>query len=204
MKLYYSPGSCALGIHVLLEEIGAPFELSRLDFAAREQYCESYVAVNPKSKVPALRRDDGSVLTEYQAISTWLGLTHPEKCLIPSNAEDHARMVEAMDYVVGTIHAQGFRRIFRPMNFAVAETDHPAVKALGLEITKKGLALIDNALIGKSWIAGDFSLADPALFFVSWWGAARLKFQLPSRVDSHFQRMMARASVQKALKDEGF
>ena len=55
MRLYYSPGSCALGIHVLLEELGAPFELKRLNFAEREQYGEAYLAINPKSKVPTLR-----------------------------------------------------------------------------------------------------------------------------------------------------
>ncbi len=44
MKLYYSPGSCALGVHVLLEEIGAPFELKRINFAEREQYGEAYRA----------------------------------------------------------------------------------------------------------------------------------------------------------------
>ena len=85
MKLHYSPGSCALGIHVLLEETGAPFTLARIDFAAREQYGEAYRALNPKSKVPLLQLDDGSVLTEFQAIATYLARTHTEKPLIPSS-----------------------------------------------------------------------------------------------------------------------
>jgi glutathione S-transferase len=42
LKLYYSPGSSALGLHVLPEEIGAPFELARLDFAERGQYGDAY------------------------------------------------------------------------------------------------------------------------------------------------------------------
>jgi glutathione S-transferase len=77
MKLYHSPGSCALGIHVLLEEIGAPFDLHRINFAEREQHSEGYLAINPKAKVPALQRDDGSVLTEFQTIAVYLALTHP-------------------------------------------------------------------------------------------------------------------------------
>jgi glutathione S-transferase len=108
MRLYYSPGSCALGIHVILEELGEPFDLRRLNFAEREQYGETYLAINPKSKVPTLERDDGSVLTEFQAISTYFALTHPEKWLIPTDIERQTRMIEAMDYVVGTIHGQGF------------------------------------------------------------------------------------------------
>jgi glutathione S-transferase len=198
MKLYYSPGSCALGIHVLLEEIGAPFELKRLNFAEREQYGEAYVTINPKSKVPTLERDDGSVLTEYQAISTCLALTYPEKRLIPADIERQT----AMDYVVGTIHGQGFRLVFRPLDYAPHEADQGAIKARGLEKANRGLALIDKDLVGKDWIVGDFSLADPALFYVSWWAVARLKTGLPTNVKKHFERMMDRPSVKRALEDE--
>ncbi len=203
LKLYYSPGSCALGIHVLMEEIGAPFELARVDFARREQYGDAFVAINPKSKVPTLERDDGSALTEFQAISVYLALTHPEKGLIPADVERHVRMMEAMDYVVGTIHATGFRRIFRPAQFAAREADHEAVKARGAEIVNAGFALIDKSLAGKDWVVGDFSIADPALFYVCYWAAARLAMGMPAGVRKHYERMMARPAVEKALKDEG-
>jgi glutathione S-transferase len=203
MRLYYSPGSCALGIHALMEEIGAPFELAKLDFAEGEQYGEAYRAINPKSKVPALERDDGSVLTEFQAISVYLALTHPEQGLIPADVERHARMMEAMDYVVGTIHATGFRRIFRAAEFSLREADHPAVKARGTAIVNAGFALIDKSLAGKDWIVGDFSLADPALYYVSYWAAARVAMPLPANLRKHYERMMARPAVKKALKDEG-
>jgi glutathione S-transferase len=141
MKLYYSPGSCALGIHVLMEEIGAPFEIARVNFAAREQYGDAYRAISPKSKVPALMRDDGTVLTEYQAISLFLGLTHPEKRLIPLDAERQVRMMEALEYIVGTIHAGGFRRVFRAGNFAPNEADHAAVRAEGVQDRHRGSGL---------------------------------------------------------------
>ena len=65
------------------------------------------------------------------------------------------------------------------------------------------MALIDESLAAKDWIAGDFSLADPALFYVSYWAAARLKTGLPPNVGKHFARMMDRPAVRKALEDEG-
>jgi len=204
MKLFYSPGSCALGVHILMEEIGAPFDLKRVNFADREQFGAAYRALNPKSKVPTLQRDDGSILTEYQAISIWLALTHPEKRLIPLGAERHARMMEAMEYVVGTIHGSGFRRVFRPMAFTRHEADHDAVKAEGLMIAKEGLELIDKGLGSKDFIIGDYSIADPALFYVTWWAVERLNVGLPMNVQKHFDRMAARPAVRKALKDEGF
>jgi len=203
VKLYYSPGSCALGIHVLLEEIGAPFEAQRINFAEREQFSEAYLAINPKAKVPALRLGDGAVLTEFQAIALYLGLTHPEKRLVPPSAEAQARMMETMDYAVGTVHATGFRRLFRPSEFAAREEDHDAVKARGLEIIANGFALIDKGLAGSDWAVGEFSLADAAVFYPSFWAAARLRIPLPANLEAHYRRMMARPAVAKALKDEG-
>ena len=203
MKLHYSPGSCALGIHVLLEETGAPFTLARIDFAAREQYGEAYRALNPKSKVPLLQLDDGSVMTEFQAIATYLARTHTEKQLIPSSPLAEARMYEALDYVVGTIHQDGFRRVFRPNYFSPSEAGYEAVKARGKEVVTAGLDLIDGTLAGRDCLAGDFSIADAALFYVAWWTIARVKWPAPDRVAAHYERMRARPSVAKALADEG-
>jgi len=58
VKLYYSPGACSLGTHVILEEIGKPYELVQVPLKDGAQFRPEYVAVNPKSKVPALQRDD--------------------------------------------------------------------------------------------------------------------------------------------------
>ena len=72
MKLYYAPGACSIGIHVLFEEIGKPYEAERVNLQQGEQYKPPFTSVNPKSKVPTLVRDDGSVLTEFPAIAYWL------------------------------------------------------------------------------------------------------------------------------------
>ena len=77
MKLFYSPGACSIGIHVLLEEIGKPYEAQLVNLREGGQFKPDFTAVNPKSKVPTLVRDDGSVLTEYPAIAYWLARTNP-------------------------------------------------------------------------------------------------------------------------------
>src|SRR5690606_33902221 len=97
MKLYYSPGACSIGIHVLLEEIGKPYEAVLTNTREGAQFRPEYVAINPKSKVPTLVRDDGSVLTEYPAIAFWLARTNPEAKLLPDDPESQARALEAID-----------------------------------------------------------------------------------------------------------
>ena len=203
MKLFYSPGACSLGIHILLQEIGFPFEAEKVDLKSQQQYSDGFKQINPKSKVPTLMRDDGSVLTEFPAIATWLARKNPAKNLIPNDADAEARVIEAMEHVVSTIHMQGFTRIFRPGNFTPTEADQEAVKARGKEIVEKGLAVMNQALEGKEFIAGQFSVADAALFYVEFWAAERMNMQLPPNCAAHFARMKSRPAVQKALQAEG-
>jgi len=203
MKLMYAPGACSLGIHVLLEEIGKPYEAERVNLMEGAQYKAPFTSINPKSKVPTLVRDDGSVLTEFPAIAYWLARTNPQARLLPDDADAQARALEAMDYVVATMHMQGFTRIFRPGNFSPNEADADAVKARGREIFEKGLGLMDKALQGKDYIVGQFSIADAALFYVEFWGAARLKMALPANCNAHYQRMLARPAVQRMMQQEG-
>jgi glutathione S-transferase len=203
MELYYSPGACSIGIHVLLEEIGKPYQLKKLDFAKREQYAPDFTRINPKSKVPTLVRDDGSALTEFPAIALYLARTNPQAHLLPDDAEHQARVLEALDYAVATIHMQGFSRQFRPGNFSPNEADHEAVKARGREIAANGFSVMDKTLDGKDYVAGPYSIADAALFYVEFW-AGRLKQQLPPHCAAHFARMKARPAVQSTLAAEGF
>lgn len=203
MKLYYSPGACSVGIHVLLEEIGKPYDPVLVNLREGAQFKPEFAKVNAKAKVPALERDDGSVLTEYPAIAYWLAVTNPDAKLLPAGVEGMARAFEVTDFCVATLHMQGFSRIFKPSNFAPSEGDGEAVKARGNEIFQKGLAWLDEKLAGKDYVCGDFSFADSAVFYVCFWWAGRLKNELPPNVSAHYQRMLARPAVQRTLKAEG-
>lgn len=202
MKLYFAPGACSLGIHVLLEEIGKPYELARLNLAEGEQRKPEFAAVNRKGKVPTLVRDDGTVLTEFPAIAWWLALTNPQAHLLPADAEGQARLLEAMDYIVGTVHGHGFLRIFRPLAMTPNEADHEHVKAQGREIFERGMRLMDEALAGKEYLLGEFSIADAALFYVEFW-AGRVGIDLPPNCAAHYARMLARPAVRRAMEQEG-
>jgi glutathione S-transferase len=203
MKLYYAPGACSIGIHTLLEEIGKPYEAVRLDIRAGDTQKPPFIELNPKGKVPTLQRDDGRVITEYPVIAHYLAKANPEAKLLPRSEEAELTAAEAMDYCVATIHMQGFSRLFRPANFAPNEADHEAVKARGRELVEKGYALMDRQLAGKEWIAGEYSIADSALFYVEFWGGKRMGMQLPPNLAAHLERMLARPAVQRMLEQEG-
>jgi glutathione S-transferase len=164
MKLYYAPGACSIGIHVLLEEIGKPYEAEVVNLREGAQYKTDFTTVNPKSKVPTLARDDGTVLTEFPAIAYWLARNNPFANLLPDNIDLQTKVLELMDYAVATVHMQGFGRQFRAANFTPNPADEDAVKAKGKEIAAKGFELLDKALEGKEYAVGKFSIADAAIF----------------------------------------
>jgi glutathione S-transferase len=203
MKLFYSPGACSLGIHVLLEEIGKPFEPALVSVRDGSNRKPEYLALNPKAKVPALLRDDGVVLTEFPAIAVWLARTNPKVGLLPTDPDVEAQALEIMDYIVATVHMQGFTRVARPANFTPSEADIEAVKARGRELFAAGMDLLDKGLEGREFAAGDhFSVADAALIFVENW-APRADYPLPANLAAHFARMKARPAVQRAFATEG-
>ncbi len=203
MKFFYAPGACSMGIHILLEEIGKPYEAVAISLREGDQFKPAFVAVNPKSKVPALVRDDGSLLTEFPAIAFWLARTNPQAGLLPDDAESQSRALEAMEYATATIHMQGFSRVFRPARFAPSEADAEAVSARGREIIAAGMQNLDRSLAGRDYLLGGFSIADAALFFVEFWAAERLGMTLPSNVAAHFARMKTRPTVARVMQREG-
>ena len=81
--LFHSPNSRSTGTRILLEELGAPYELSVLNMKAGEQRKAPYLAVNPLGKVPAILHD-GALITEQVALVIYLADLFPEAGLAPS------------------------------------------------------------------------------------------------------------------------
>jgi glutathione S-transferase len=203
MKLFYSPGACSLGIHVILEEIGAAFEPVLTSVRDGSNRKPEFLALNPKAKVPALLRDSGKILTEYPAIAVYLARTNPQANLLPANADDEAEALEVMDYIVATVHMQGFTRIARPANFTPTEADIEAIKTRGREIYAAGMDLLEARMEGREFVAGDaFSIADATLLFIENW-APRADYTLKPNLAAHLARMKQRGAVQRAFASEG-
>lgn len=203
MKFYMTPGSCSTAIHIILEELGEVFEAHIVSLPAGDQFKPDYLAINPKANIPALMRPDGSVLTEVPAIAYWLGRARGRGKLWPKEIEDETRAIEAMSFVAGSLHGHGFARIFAPGNFCADFALHELIKAQGRALVVKGFAIIDKTLDGKSWIAGDFSVADAVLFYVAFW-ADKTDIALPKNLLAHYRAMLARPAVSQVLREEGY
>ena len=203
MKFYYCPGSCSLGIHVLLAESGAKFELSFVDLFKGEQQAPSFLSFNPKGKVPALLLDDGTTLTEYPAVAYYIATQYPQAQLLPSDLLKTTQALSLTCFITDTLHS-GALRMFRPIKFTTNEQDHETVRKMGAEIMRKGLDIVSNNLGTQDYCLGTFSIADSALFYICYGVVNRFAdlVSLPSNIKNHYNRMIERPAVRKVLETE--
>jgi glutathione S-transferase len=197
-RFYYSPRSCALASHIVLEHIGADFEAIRLDFQANQQRSAEYLAINAKGRVPALVTERG-VITETPAILLYLAQTYPQSGVAPLDDPFALAELQAVNSwfcsTVHVAHAHGSRGA----RWADEATALQAMKAKVAQNMTDCFDWIERELLRGPWVMGkDFSVADPYLFTLTLWlmqnGVELARFP---RVADHYQRMLALPAVQK-------
>ena len=201
IALYYSPGSCSLAPHIVLNETGQPFELRKFATAERANYSAEYLAVNPKGRIPALLID-GFVLTEAPAILAYIGRRFPGAGLFPDGpSETEARCLELLAWSSNTVHV-AFAQLFRPERFVLREESYPPVKESGHANYGRCLADIDVRLQNSEYAVGhQFSVVDPFWLVFFRWGM-RSGFDMRARFPAYTayaERLCDRPSVQRAL-----
>jgi glutathione S-transferase len=201
MKLYFLPGACSVGIHAMLAVIGVPFEIERAARSGSPEF-ETYKRINSKGKVPALIRADGSLLTEFPTIALYLARMHPELKLIPDDIEGESRVMEMTQYLVSTVHMQGYSRARRPEKFAPRLADQESVRTLGLGIYQTGLDRAEQQLHDKEWLFGQLSIADFALFYLERWSVVNGIGALGHNCQAHFERLWSKIEIRRAIESE--
>lgn len=201
MKLYTSPGACSLADHIVLKWIGAPFEAQ---IVTREQRASpEYRAINPAGAVPALQVGDWT-LTQNSAILHYLTDRFPEAGLCGDGShESRAEVNRWLATVNADVHPA-----FKPLFGATAYLEDEQAIAKSYDNARKQLRTyferVDAQLVGKDWITGSRSIADPYWFVVTQW-AKKVGVDLSgldnlARFDAH---MAADAGVQAAQRAEG-
>jgi glutathione S-transferase len=200
MKLYYSPGSCALAPHILLRETAVPFQLVRVDLAPHtlKDSGEDYYAINPKGSVPVLELDSGERLTEGPVIAQWL-CDHAQRTDLMPAAGTMARyrVMEWQNYITAELH-KSFSPLFRP-DFNAAAKDW-----LRAALRKK-YEYVAARLRDTDYLTGAHFTAADAYFFVvtSWSGHVGVNITDLEPVQRLLNRVYQREAVQAALKAEG-
>ena len=199
LKLYYSPGACSLSPHIALREAGLPFELEQVDLKTKKTKAgDDYTKINPKGYVPALKLNDGYLLTEGPAIVQWIADQKPASHLAPANGTPERYKLQEWLTFIGTEIHKNYSPLFNP---ATVDATKEAVRTF---LTKR-YAFVDEKLEGKDYLTGSqFTVADAYLFTVTNW-ANFVQFDLRDypNLKAFQARVAARPKVQEALKAEG-
>lgn len=198
MQLYYSPGACSLASHIVLNEAGFQFGLEKVNMADKKtEKGEDYNLVNPKSSVPALKLDDGQVLTEGVAIMQYLADQKLDSGLMPkAGSMERYRLLEWMNYIATEVH-KTFGPLWKPDTPEATKENQKALLA-------KKFDYLSNALKDKEYLTGKFTIADAYLFTVlNWTNVLKLDTSKWPVLQSFMARVAARPKVQQSLKEEG-
>ncbi len=199
LTLYYAPNTCSLATYIALEEAGAQFEAYQVNFAGAEQMSDTYKAINPKARVPALATPLG-VLTENVALLAYIAQAYPEKNLAPKNAFAFAQMQAFNSYLSSTVHvAHGHKT--RGSRWS---DDQAVIDGMKLKVASNMLncfTTIENEYFQGPWVMGDqFTVADCYLLTIAnWLEGDGVDVKLLPKTMAHRKAMMARPAVAKAV-----
>lgn len=152
--LYWAPGTAAMAPQTVLEEAGQPYEMIRLDVAAREHEQPAYRKLNPNGRIPTLV-DGDFVIFETAAICQYLCDKHPEADLAPPpGTRERGRFYQWLTYMTNTVQA-GLIDWWHP-DFTFPEPAHQAAfKARAEEKLMRNFGVLDAGIGGNRWMTGD-------------------------------------------------
>lgn len=204
LQFYYCPYACSMASHVALEEAGAVLEANKISIPHGEQFTPGFMAINPRSKVPALRFDDGRVLLESTAIFAWINQAFPEAALLGNDdLLDQARTIARCAWLSGTVHPT-FAQFIHPDRATQDKEGYAAVKAHARDTYWTYLQEMNSLLADQPWIMGDhFTIADAyALVFFPWGRDLKLPIGELTHFAAMKDRMIQRPAARRALERE--
>ena len=199
MDLYFSPLACSMATRVALYEAGADANYLEVDPPTKTVLKDGsdFRAVNPIGLVPALRTDDGAVLTENAAILQYVADRFPQSGLGTGPGVDRTRLHQWLCFIGTELH----KGLFVPVLDRKAPQE---AKTYVLEKNLSRLDYLDNYLKGREFLLDHFSVADAYLVTVINWTMATPPIDLAKwpNLKAYYERLRTRPSIAKAIAEE--
>ena len=197
LTLYYSPGACSQAPHILMHETGIEHDAIRVDLRSKTlEDGSSYLQVNPKGAVPALRLDNGEVLTENAVVLQYLGDRAGSDVLPPVGELRRYRVLEWVNFITTELH-KSFAPLFSPV--AGDETKRFFRDQIGKKLDYVEQRIGDGPFL----MSETLTLPDPYLFVMTAWADKLIGLSNWPNLTAFRERMLDRPSVRHVLKFEG-
>jgi glutathione S-transferase len=197
MDVYFSPLACSMASRIALYEAGAAARFIEVDSRSKRTLDGAdFYAINPLGLVPAIRSDDGEVLTENAAVLQYIADRFPEAQLAPSGGMARSRLQQWLCFIGTELH----KALFVPLFDAKMPQE---AKTRALEKGGSRLAYLNSHLEGREFLLDRFGVADAYLFTVlNWKIATPVDLEARPAVAAYYARLKQRPSIVRALAEE--
>lgn len=201
MDLYFAPLACSMATRIAIHEAGASANFIYVDIhtdshSRRLADGADYFAINPMGQVPAVRVDDGSLLTENPVVLQYVADLYPEAGLAPRGGLQRYRLQEWLNFISTELHKATF--------IPLLGRDNPVeVKAFARQKMALRFGHLDDHLLHHEFLLDGFSVADAYLITVlNWAPYAGVDLSRWPSVNAYFERLKTRPSVACAMAEE--
>ncbi|MBL10984.1 MAG: glutathione S-transferase [Acidiferrobacteraceae bacterium] len=169
LSLYYSEPSAAMGVRVLLEEIGVPYDLVWTDISSDSIRDPQLLALNPNGWIPILVWKEGAMY-ECGAITIFLCDQYPDIRLSPSTLDPKRATFLQWLFFFSSSLQNAYQMTFYSDRFCISINEEFSVKARSRSRLTELWEIVDVAIGDKSWMLGnEFSAVDLYLFMLTTW-----------------------------------
>jgi glutathione S-transferase len=197
MTLYFSPLACSLATRMALYEAGAEVQFTQVDLRTKRVADGSdFLAIAPMGQVPALRLEDGSLLTENTAVLQHVADCFPDAKLAPPHGAELSRLRQWLGFIGTELH----KAVFAPL---VDPKSPEGARSYAHEKAALRLGIVQDRVSAHEFLLDRFSVADAYLATVLNW-AATFGVDLGPwpAVRSYHKRVLDRPGVARAFGEE--
>ena len=197
MDIYFSPLACSMAARIAMYEANGAATFVEVDpKTKRTRKDVDFYGINPLGLVPAIRTDDGEVLTENAAVLQYIADHYPAAMLAPSSGMARSKLHQWLCFIGTELHKALFIPLFDPM---VQDDAKDRVLTKG----ESRLSYLNDQLEGREFLLDRFSVADAYLFTVlNWKIATPVDLSRWPAVSGYYERLAQRPSISRALAEE--
>ena len=207
LQLYSFPTPNGVKVSIALEEMGIPYEAHTVTLADTDVKSPEFLSLNPNNKIPAIidpNGPGGKPLTLFESGAILIYLAEKSGKLLGANAEDQAHVIQWVMFQMGGLGPM-FGQLGFFYKFAGSQWEDKRPQQRYIDEAKRLLNALDGALAGKTWISGDYSIADiaiaPWLRALDFYGAKEaVGFAEYTNVAAYLERFLERPAVVKGLQ----
>lgn len=204
LQLYSFPTPNGVKASIMLEETGIPYEAHKVTLSDADVKSPEFLSLNPNNKIPAIidpHGPDGTPVTLFESGAILLYLGEKSGKFLGSTASEKAQIIQWVMFQMGGLGPM-LGQVGFFYKFAGSEWEDKRPQERYLSEAKRLLGVLEGAMDGRDWIAGDYSVADmaiaPWLAAIDFYGARDvLGWNDHKNLVAYLDRFLERPAVQK-------